>query len=197
RPMSRPRKQTGPDGRFEFRGLASGDYTLVASKRGYSRDRIDPVKVAEGRGGEAFELVLKPGATISGFVKDRGGNGVPGYRLAARPSGAVSGPMMGPFGGPLTDEPTGADGSFLIEGPAAGRGPGQMASVPAEDGRFELDDVPAGKWDVEATASGYQRGRAAGIGVEEGGSAEGVEVRLTRGAAILGRVLESRSGRPV
>ncbi|PYQ21991.1 MAG: hypothetical protein DMF79_06910 [Acidobacteria bacterium] len=273
RPMSRPRKQTGPDGRFEFRGLASGDYTLVASKRGYSRDRIDPVKVAEGRGGEAFELVLKPGATISGFVKDRGGNGVPGYRLAARPSGAVSGPMMGPFGGPLTEEPTGADGSFFIEGlaagesyelqvmsetgpgarkagvtapaegveitvtgkgrirgqvadadghavtdfevayvppaagggmrfsmrvgPGRGRGPGQMVSVHAEDGRFELDDVPAGKWDVEATASGYQRGRAAGIGVEEGGSAEGVEVRLTRGAAILGRVLESRSGRPV
>ncbi len=272
-PMSRPRKQTGPDGRFEFRGLSSGDYTVVASKRGYSRDRIDPVKVAEGRGGEAFELVLKPGATISGFVKDRGGNGVPGYRLAARPSGAASGPMMGPFGGPLTEEPTGADGSFFIEGlaagesyelqvmsetgpgarkagvtapaegveitvtgkgrirgqvadadghavtdfevayippaagggmrfsvrvgPGRGRGPGQKVSVHAEDGRFELDDVPAGKWDVEVTASGYQRGRAAGISVEEGGSAEGVEVRLTRGAAILGRVLEARSGRPV
>ena len=271
-PTSRPRKQTGPDGRFEFRGLASGDYTLVASKRGYSRDRIDPVKVVEGRAGEPLEVVLKPGATISGFVKDRGGNGVPGHQLAARPSGAAPG-NMGPLGGAFTEEPTGADGSFLIEGlamgesyelqvmsetgpgprragvtapaegveitvtgkgrirgqvadadghavtdfgvaytpaaagggmrfsvrvgPGRGRGPGQMVPVHAEDGRFELEDVPAGKWDVEVSASGYQRGRAAGIGVEEGGSAEGVEVRLTRGAAILGRVLEARSGRPV
>ena len=271
-PMTRPRKQSGPDGRFEFRGLAAGDYTLVASKQGYSRDRIDPVKVAEGRASELLELVLKPGATISGFVKDRAGNGVPGYRLAARPSGSAAGPM-GPLGGPLTEEPTAADGSFLIEGlatgesyeltvmsetgpgtrkagvtapaegveitvtgkgrirgqvadaeghaltdfevayspaasgggmrfnfrmgPARGRGPGQMVPVHAEDGRFELEDVPAGKWDVEATAPGYQRGRASGISVEEGGSADGVEVRLTRGAAILGRVLEARSGRPV
>ncbi len=82
-------------------------------------------------------------------------------------------------------------------GPGRGRGPGQMVAFHAEDGRFEIDDVPAGRWDVEVNASGYQRGRAAGIGVEEGGSAEGVEVRLTRGAAILGRVLEARSGRPV
>src|SRR2546422_6255660 len=102
--MSRPRKHTGPDGRFEFRGLASGYYTLAASKRGYSRDRIDPVRVAEGRAGEPLELVLKPGATISGFVKDRGGNGVPGYRLAARPSEAASGPIIGPFGGPFTPD---------------------------------------------------------------------------------------------
>ncbi len=72
-----------------------------------------------------------------------------------------------------------------------------MVPVHAEDGRFELEDVPAGKWDVEVTAPGYQRGRASGISVDEGASTDGVEVRLTRGAAILGRVLEARSGRPV
>src|SRR5260370_29525958 len=72
-----------------------------------------------------------------------------------------------------------------------------MVPVHAEDGRFELEDVPAGKWDVEVTAPGYQRGRASGISVDEGASTDGVEVRLARGAAILGRVLEARSGRPV
>ena len=48
-PAQQPRKETGPDGRFEFRGLGAGDYSLVATKRGYARERIDPVKVAEGR----------------------------------------------------------------------------------------------------------------------------------------------------
>ncbi len=33
---------TDDGGRFRFRGLAAGDYTLVASKQGYSGDRIDP-----------------------------------------------------------------------------------------------------------------------------------------------------------
>lgn len=277
-PTSRPRKQTGPDGRFEFRGLAEGDYTLVASKRGYAREQIDPVKVGDGHGSEPLELVLRPGATISGFLKDRAGNGAPGYRVSARPSGGGPGSTMtttrGPLGSAFTEEPTAADGAFLVEGltpgetyelqvlgetgmgprkagvtaPAEGveievtgkgsirgvvtdadgravtdfevaytpsspggggmrfafrigprgrRGPGQMVPVHAEDGRFEIDEVPAGKWDVEASAPGYQRGRVAGVTVEEGGTTEGVEVRLSRGTAITGRVLETRSGRPV
>ena len=60
-------------------------------------------------------MVLKPGAAISGLVKDRAGNGIPGYRLAARASTGAPGPM-GPLGGTMTEEPTGPDGSFLIEG---------------------------------------------------------------------------------
>ena len=53
-------------------------------------------------------------------MKDRAGNGVPGYRLSARPSTGAPGPMGPFFGGPMTEEPTGPDGSFLIEGLNAG-----------------------------------------------------------------------------
>jgi large repetitive protein len=272
-PGRQPKKQTGPDGRFEFRGLASGDYSLVATKRGYARERIDPVKVAEGRASEPIEMLLKPGAAISGLVKDRAGNGMPGYRLAARASSGGPGPM-GPLGGTMTEEPTGPDGSFVIEGLKAGetyelqllgetglgprksgvtapaegveitvsgkgriqgvvtdgeghavsdfevaytpssrgggggmrfsfrigpgaRAPGQMVAVHADDGAFVIEDVPAGTWDVEVSATGYQRGRTAGIAVEEGGTAEGVEVKLAKGPGLAGRVLDARGSRPV
>jgi protocatechuate 3,4-dioxygenase beta subunit len=66
-----------------------------------------------------------------------------------------------------------------------------------DDGAFTLDDVPAGRWDVEVRASGYESGRAAAVVVEEGATAEGVEVRLGKGAVLSGRVLDARSGAPV
>ena len=68
----------------------------------------------------------------------------------------------------------------------------------ADDGQFELPDVPAGKWDVEVTADGYQPGRVAGVAVEADATSEGVEVRALRAArCVTGRVLEAGSGRPI
>ena len=85
--------------------------------------------------------------------------------------------------------------SFGI-GPGA-RGPGQMVPVHADDGAFVIEDVPAGTWDVEASAAGYRRGRTAGITVEEGATAEGAEIKLVKGPGLSGRVLDARGSRPV
>ncbi len=270
-PGQQPKRTTGADGRFEFRGLTAGDYTLVASKKGLTRERVDPLKVAEGPEGEPVQLVLRAGVAITGYVRDKAGNGVAGWVVGVRPQGGSAGPLAGLLGqGP--PERTGPDGSFLIEGLTAGetyelqpfsesgpgprksgvvapadveivisgrgkirgtvvdadtgrpipdfevgyvmasrgggmafrfrttdggRGAGDPVSFHAEDGAFVLDDVAAGSWDVQATAEGYQRGRVAGVTVEEGATAEGVDVRLARGGTISGRVLEDRTGKPV
>ncbi len=268
-PGQRPKRTTGADGRFEFRGLSVGDYTLVASKKGMTRERVDPLKVAEGAEGEPVQIVLRIGVAISGRVRDKAGNGVAGWMVAARPQASSAGPLAGLLGqGP--PERTGPDGTFLVEGLTAGEayelqpfgdnGPGprksgviapadvdivvsgkgrirgtvvdgdsgrpipdfeigyEMAGVSgmrmrfrvadgrsagdpvavhAEDGAFVLDEVPAGQWDVQATAGGYQKGRVAAVTVDEGGTAEGVEVRLVRGGAIAGRVVEDRTGKPI
>jgi hypothetical protein len=274
-PGSRPRKETGADGRFEFKGLAAGDYTLTVNKKGYGRERVDPVKVAEGKASEPIEVVVRPGASISGYVRDKAGNGAPGYRVSARPAGAgARGPMAGPFGGgPSTEEATGPDGAFVIEGVNAGesyelqvfgesglgprkagisapadgvelvvdgrgrirgmaldaetgrplrdfevtyepsreggmvfrfggpggrgRGPGTPTAFHADDGAFTLDDVAAGKWDVQVRSAGYETGRVAAVSVEEGATVEGIDVRLSRGGVISGRVVDARSAKPV
>jgi Carboxypeptidase regulatory-like domain len=244
------------------------------TKRGYGREHVDPVKVAEGKASEPIEVVVRPGATISGYVRDKAGNGAEGYRVAARPAGSGGrGPMAGPLGGPTTEEPTGPDGAFVIEGVSAGesydlqvfgdsglgprkagvgapadgvelqvdgrgrirgtafdaetghalrdfevsyeparqggmvfrfggprgrgRGPGEPVAVHADDGGFTLDDVAAGKWDVQVRAAGYEEGRVGGIAVEEGSTVEGVDVRLSRGGVISGRVTDARSAQPV
>ena len=82
-------------------------------------------------------------------------------------------------------------------GPGGGRGPYERQSFHAEDGSFVLEDVPAGRWSVEAFAPGYQNGSASAVSVAEGEATEGVEVRLSKGGVVSGRVLESRSGRPI
>ena len=82
-------------------------------------------------------------------------------------------------------------------GPGRGRGPYEKQPFHAEDGSFVLEDVAAGRWTVEAFAPGYQAGSASAVAVGEGEAAEGVEVRLSKGGVITGKVLESRTGRPI
>jgi protocatechuate 3,4-dioxygenase beta subunit len=82
-------------------------------------------------------------------------------------------------------------------GPGGGPGPYERQPFHAEDGSFVLEDVPAGRWTVEAFAPGYQSGTASAVSVAEGEATEGVEVRLSKGGVVSGRVLESRSGRPI
>ncbi len=256
-PGNQVRRETGADGRFEFRGLKPGDYAVGARRSGFARASIDPVKVAEKRAAEPIELVLKPGATISGVLHDKLGNGASGWYVAARGSSQGGGPPLGP-GMNRSEDPTGPDGAFLLEGltagetyelqvlggsglgprksgvvapadgvdltvtgtgqirgrvvdgdsgraipdfqvryqpdaqggmrfmmrmgPGRGRGPYERQPFHAEDGAFVLEDVPAGRWTVEAFAPGFQPGSAAAVTVGE----RRVE-RRRRGAADEGR----------
>ena len=271
-PGNQLRRETGADGRFEFRGLKAGDYTVSARRPGFSRATVDPVNVAEAGAAEPVELVLKPGATISGVLRDKIGAGASGWFVSARVAGQGSSPAFG-AGAIRSEEPTGPDGVFFLDGltageayelqvmgtaglgprkagvvapaegveltvtgtgqvrgrvvdgdggraipdfqlryqpdaqggmrfvmrmgPGRGRGPYEKQSFHAEDGSFVLEDVPAGRWTVEAFAPGYQAGSSSGVTVGEGEAAEGVEVRLSRGGVVSGRVLESRTGRPI
>jgi protocatechuate 3,4-dioxygenase beta subunit len=228
--------------------------------------------VSEAQAGEPVELTLRPGTTISGFVRDKSGAGASGWSVSAREAGQPSGSPFG-SGALRSEEPTGPDGAFLLEGavpgetydlqamgqtgigprkagvvapaegveltatgtgeirgrvvdadsgravpdfqvryqpdaqggmrvvvrmgPGRGRGAYEKQPFHAEDGTFVLEDVPAGRWSVEAFAAGYQTGSASGVTVGEGEAAEGVEVRLSRGGLISGKVLEARAGRPI
>jgi len=271
-PGNQVRRETEADGRFEFRGLKAGGYTVSARRSGFARATVDPVNVTEARAAEPLELVLRPGATITGVLRDKTGNGASGWFVSARAAGQGAGPALGP-GANRSEAPTGADGVFLLEGltagetyelqlmgpaglgprragvvapaegveltvngtgqvrgrvvdadsgraipefevryqpdaqggmrfvmragPGAGRGPYERQSFQAEDGSFVLEDVPAGRWTIEAFAPAYQAGSASAVQVGEGEASEGVEVRLSKGGVVTGRVLESRGGRPI
>ena len=281
-PSARPKTKSGPDGAFAIRGISVGEYALLLKKPGFATERVDPVKVTE-QGAEPVLVALGPGASISGFVRRKNGEGAEGFlvRAGAAAGGGGRGGRGGgggPGGGLLNaigaDNATGADGGFFIDGlkagqpydltalggagmgpqrrgvvaPAAGAdlvvsgtgriagvaldaktgqplrnfsvtyepdrgggaiirivargtgaqtGIGQKRDFQTEDGVFALEDVPAGTWTVVMDAKGYQTARVASLAVDEGGTKDGVEVRVTPGVVLKGRVSDAKTGRPV
>ena len=74
------------------------------------------------------------------------------------------------------------------------RGGNTSRAFTAEDGRFVLENVPEGTYDVIVTASGYARASWNAIEVIEGNAAR-ADFSLERGATVVGRV--TSGGQPV
>ena len=167
-PDRQPRRETGADGRFRFTGLKAGDYTLAVRHPGFARATIDPVKVAEDGEVEDVEVVLAPGVTINGFLRDSQGAGAAGWYVSAAPEGQGG---RGPGrGGTMTEEPSGTDGAFLIEGLTEGE-----------------------TYDLQPMSSSGLGPRRAGVAAP----ADDVEITVRGVGQIAGRVAEAESGRPV
>lgn len=154
---------TDTEGRFRIPDLAPG--TVVGLKV-MAPGRVD----AEVPGIEAptpspVEIVLRPAARVAGRVVDERRQGIAEAQvvLTAEAQRAVFGGQALP-GGALGQTMTDAAGAFVIEGVA----PGTATLV--------------------ATASGYRPARREGIEVAEGAEVAGIEVELSAGAVVTGRV---------
>src|SRR5262249_2442498 len=91
--------KTGPDGRFEVKGLAEGTFSLGAGAKGYFAGKAQTVDLT--RDGETeFTLTLSQASSISGRVVDSSGTPVAG--ASVRPNISFSGggwdPRMGTLG---------------------------------------------------------------------------------------------------
>jgi len=271
--MEAPRTaRSGGDGAFELRGLAPGSVSVTVKAPGRATETVDPVLLERGARPDPVEIVLEPGATISGRIVRRTGEGASGYFVLAQNPRKPSG------GRGSTSATPEADGTFRIEGLRAGEtydlqlfgtsagfgpgprkagilapadgvewvvegtgriegsavdaktgqplgafevsyqadrpgmggvfrvgrggsrstgGAGEAQPVESPDGRFALEEVPSGKWQVVVTAKGYQVGRAAGVVVEDATTTDGVEVRVAPGSVLRGIVKDARSRRGV
>jgi len=174
-PPTQKKCESSPDGRFEFQGLEAGAYGLQARHPGFAtftRERLD---VGDEEPEGPVEVVMKPGATLSGSVRDRSGNGAAGWLVSARlASSAASGPFMG-RDSLRSEAPTTSDGTFLIEGAVVGEDYELQAMGPSGLGP-RLTDVtaPAGDLELTVTGSGQVRGQA--VDAESGRAVTDFEV---------------------
>jgi protocatechuate 3,4-dioxygenase beta subunit len=107
---------TGGDGRFSIRGVAPGEYAITVTRSGYATERVEAVKVAKGEPRAPIEVTLSPGAFIAGRVVHKSGTGAEGFTVFTSPSGGL---RLG--GRARSEQPTGSDGAFFVEGLKVGQ----------------------------------------------------------------------------
>lgn len=169
---------TRADGTYTMSNVPPGDVDVVAIERTHLPAIGARLSLADGIAAQAPDIVLDPGAMITGRVVDARGNPVPGvelkfdlvdwknfqfdFSIAPMMAAAVKG-----FDLPKTD----ADGRFLA-GPIAGDAP------------YEVSFSKAGYVDAELKHDPK-------IATEE------VVVKMTRGGSVEGVVMDSARGEPV
>lgn len=175
---------TGADGAFFLDGLKAGENYDLQLFGGTATRGPGPMKKGVPAPTADVEWIVEGAGRIEGSAVDgRTGQPLTEFEVACQPD------RLG-FGG----------GSVRWMGRGGSRrsgGVGQSVLVEAADGRFALEEVPAGKWQVLVAAKGYQTGRASGVVVEEATTTEGVEVRVSPGSVLKGRVTDAKSGRGV
>src|SRR2546425_536562 len=203
---------TDANGRFAFTA-PSGRQSVVASKSGYARSEATPAIA-----GQPIEVRLRRGATISGRVVDGFGDPVVMARVSAQTmSSSAANPTNAATG--ETDD----RGEYRLAGSVRGRvvsGDGrslshaqvrlisqndfrlQRTASADEDGRFEFADLPAGKFGVIASKTGYSPvgsdesplgsilNSARPFDLAEGETRERVDVSLVRWGTLAGRVFD-------
>jgi protocatechuate 3,4-dioxygenase beta subunit len=172
---------TGPDGAFFIEGLKVG--------QSYDLQLVGPTGMAGEKRG-----VMAPASAVDFTVAGTG-------RITGHARDAQSGLPLTDFQVAFEPDRSGRGGMFQMvvrrAAPGQTSGVGQPINVHSEEGAFTLDDVPAGTWSVAVTADGYQPAHTGGVVVEEGSVADGVEVKVTKGAVVKGHVTDAQSGAPV
>jgi protocatechuate 3,4-dioxygenase beta subunit len=156
---------TDPEGRFRLDGFDTSRAVMLSVRAdGYGSLQREVTPPSED-----LSLVLKTTGTIRGRVEDA---------ATTRPVADFTVSFNAPQG---------------FGGVQIRMGGGQNEkSFQSTDGTFELTDVPAGKWKVSASASGYRPAELSGIEVGEGETKEGVVLSLKKGGSVSGRVLDPR-----
>ncbi|MFO7976095.1 MAG: carboxypeptidase regulatory-like domain-containing protein [Candidatus Hydrogenedentota bacterium] len=97
----------GADGRFEFRNLADGTYTVFAKAEGYAQGSSEPIQVTQSRKVSGVTVVLGGGGRLQGYVS-RDGTYLPGAMVTVLGNGV--------------SEMTSADqnGQYVVDGLPAG-----------------------------------------------------------------------------
>lgn len=103
----------GADGRFQIEAAPPGSITLVASGRGVAPARVDADVRDEGATTDVGDVVLDPGITIEGHVRDRAGNGIADATIFGWESDGMS-------AGVAPQARTESDGVYSLPGLAAG-----------------------------------------------------------------------------
>lgn len=173
------RATSGVDGRYRLLRLDPEEaHHLLVAHPGYAPADLELVAPVAGAGRPGFDVVLVRGTRAHGLVFSTDGRPLAGATARLVP---LRGP--GPWLGPRPPRPTG-DG-------------GEPAATTGADGRFAVEHLLPGRYDLLVAAPGHAPLRVPGVEVPEPpGDGDLGSVVLEPGAEIAGRVVDA-DGRPL
>jgi protocatechuate 3,4-dioxygenase beta subunit len=152
------------DGRFRAEGLEAGTYQITVTAAGFAPP---PVQSAD-TGAEGVNFDLVPNARILGrCVDDQTGRPIPSFTVGL--------------------------GSTYEQNSVPHHLRRSFSAPKYPDGTFEYVDVRPGNYFLIAEAPGYAGGRSNQVTVGQADKREGVEIRMVKGATIVGRVMDSQN----
>ena len=181
-PDDAPRASVGASGSYHLQGLRPGEYQVVprAGRSGYSpvASRLGKkVVLEEGLDVTDVDFRVHPGGRIFGRVTDADGEGVAGARCQVTLADAMSTTLEG-----------GIEWAVLLK---------NKGSVTTDDGSFEFEGIPAGGvYRVTVRPENHAPGRSDAVRLEAKALEVEVNVQLTRGSVLAGRVI-SGQGAPL
>lgn len=193
--------RTDAEGRFRLTGLSAEGCRLTATAvvgeegepiaiPAASSVKEDPDELMSFPVGPSVEL--PDGAKWKARAEAVGGQ-TAAVVLTLQPPGSITGRVLDDTGEPIRQFTVSA--SPVREGRRWWGGQDSLADHrDSEDGRFEIEDVPIGRWELQVSAGGY--GDTDEEWRVEVPQLEPIEIVLTRGAALAGVVLDP-AGNPV
>jgi len=160
---------TGDDGTYIIEDLLPSDtYSVTASATGYVSKTTTDIPVAAGETTENINFVLQP-------------------PTPPPDKGAIAGQVKDASGAPVS--------GALVEASQGGTVKG--SDTTAANGSYEIPDLLAGTYDVDASATGLKPGHQADIVVVAGQTTSGVDFVLATVVGSVAGTVTDASGAPV
>lgn len=169
---------SGPNGEYRLMGVEHGPCEVTATALGFAPRRIPALTAGEEPLG--VDIVLSRGGSVEGTVRDTEGDPVAQAEVLALPEEELTSESPG--------EISEYTGRLMLLSTA-----GLVSARTGPDGSFRLAGVPDGTLRIVARAPGYETGTAPGIRA----GTTGVDLTLSRFAAVYGTVLTSRTREPI
>jgi protocatechuate 3,4-dioxygenase beta subunit len=165
---SKPMPFVSLDGSFELESLEAEDVFLMVWARGYRQTQLGPIRLAPGQAAAQVRIELPRAPAVTGFVRDEAGD-------------PVAGAIVRMYDGWL---------QLCRQGLSRAHVPTRVTDA---DGRFELPCWRPGPAALYIERSGFA---PAELRLQIGEEPGPLEVRLSGGLHLRGRVASPRSGRP-
>jgi hypothetical protein len=167
-----PETVTGPGGEFHLDGVEDGRHTLTAVQPGQPEATLRDVKV----GSRGVRIQFQRNGKISGRV----------VRSDGQPAGSFTvGVVWAEVPNASSDRSLRQD--FKLQ---------SNKTFATADGTFTLEDLPPETYDVLVTSDDGS-GRAGPLAIASGEDKKGLQIVVTSGARIRGRVLDYETGAPL